>query len=93
VGVVTVYATLRQRADGERRFEIPWDREMSVGQVIRELVARKPGLDGHILDVDGAVVPYVSVFLDGRDIRYLNGLDTVLDGHSELAIFPPVAGG
>ena len=93
MGQVQLYATLRPRADDERRIEIAWGPHARVGDVIRELIARKPGLRGYILDDAGAVVPYVSVFLDGRDIRYLDGLDTVLDGHTELAIFPPVAGG
>jgi molybdopterin synthase sulfur carrier subunit len=93
MGQVQLYATLRPRADGERRIDIAWGAQSRVGDVIRELLAMKPGLQGYILGDDGAVVPYVSVFLDGRDIRYLDGLDTVLDGHTELAIFPPVAGG
>jgi len=93
MGQVQLYATLRPRADGERRIDIAWTPGARVGDVIRELIIRKPGLQGYILDDGGAVVPYVSVFLDGRDIRYLEGLETILDGHIELAIFPPVAGG
>ncbi len=93
MGQVQLYATLRPRADGERRIDIAWGPHSRVADVIAELIARKPGLHGYILDDRGAVVPYVSVFLDGRDIRYLDGLETILDGHTELAIFPPVAGG
>ena len=75
-----LYATLRQRAGGQREIEIPWQRGDSVIEVLRALVQRQPGLSGYILDADEAMLPYVSVFLDGRDVRYLGGLGTLLDG-------------
>ena len=91
--VIRLYATLRARAGGERDVEIGWRDGASVGDAIRELLARKPALDGCIVDAQGRVVPYVSVFVDGRDIRYLDGLATPLADSDEIAIFPPVAGG
>lgn len=93
MGTVRLYATLRQRAGGQRDVEVPWQREDSVLVVVRELLRRQPGLDGYILGPDEGVLPYVSIFLDGRDVRYLGGLGTLLDGTTEIAIFPPVAGG
>ena len=93
MGVIRLYATLRARADGERAVEIGWRAGTTVGDIVRELIARKPGLEGYILDPRGCVVPYVSVFVEGRDIRHLAGLDTVLSAADEIAIFPPVAGG
>lgn len=93
MGTVRLYATLRQRADGERAVDVPWSPGDSVGGVLRELARRKPGLEGYILGNDGALVGFVNVFLDGRDVRYLEGLDTLVDGQTELSVFPPVAGG
>jgi molybdopterin synthase sulfur carrier subunit len=61
--------------------------------VVHELLRRKPGLEGHVIDGDGRLVKYVSVFLNGRDIRHLDGLDTTVTGKAEISIFPPVAGG
>lgn len=93
MGMIRLYATLRARADGEREVDVGWRAGASVGDAIRELVARKPALAGCIVDARGRVVPYVSVFIDGRDIRYLDGLTTALADGDEIAIFPPVAGG
>jgi len=93
LGVIRLYATLRARVGGERDVEVGWRPGTSVGEVIRELVTRKPELEGYIVGADGCVVPYVSVFIDGRDIRYLDGLATLLADSDEIAIFPPVAGG
>lgn len=93
MGVVRLYATLRRRADGEGVVELPCSPGDTVADMIRELVRRKPGLRGCILDRRGRLVRFVNVFLNGRDIRYLRGLETPVDSEAELSIFPPVAGG
>ena len=93
MGQVRLYGTLRPRAGEEDPLEVPWSSGDTVGGVILELVHRKPELKEAILDEEGQLLPYVSVFLNGRDIRHVDGLDTRVDGDSELFIFPPVAGG
>ena len=93
MGTVRLYATLRQRAGGRRDVDIDWTAGDSVADVLRGLLQAQPGLVGYILGPDDSVLPYVSIFLDGRDVRYLGGLETQLDGGTEIAIFPPVAGG
>lgn len=92
MGKVKLYATLRQRA-GRRDIEVPWAAGASLGDVLKQLVTLEPVLEGQILDECGELVPYVSVFLDGRDARYLGGLHSGLEAQTEIAIFPPVAGG
>ena len=93
MGTVRLYATLRERAGGDRAVEVEWSPGCRVSSLLRALIEQRPGLKDHVLDDAGKLVPYVSVFLDGRDIRHLDGLDTALDGETEVAIFPPVAGG
>ncbi len=93
MGLVRLYATLRPRAGGEGTVEVPWSPGATIAQVLQELLRRQPGLAGYILDEEGLLLPYVNVFLDGRDIRYLSGLETAVDGETEISIFPPVAGG
>jgi molybdopterin synthase sulfur carrier subunit len=93
LGQVQLYATLRPRAGGEGAVEVPWSPGDTVGDVVRELIRRKPGLLGYILDEEEQVLPFVNVFLNGRDIRFSAGLETRVDGESDIAIFPPVAGG
>lgn len=93
MGKVRLYATLRPRAGGESAVEVPWAPGDTISDVLRDLLRRKPGLEGYILDEDGQILRYVNVFMDGRDIRYLDGLETRVDGETEVSIFPPVAGG
>ena len=93
MGLVRLYGTLRPRVGGEGVVDVPWSPGDTIADVIRELLRRKPGLQGHILDGEGQLLPYVNVFLNGRDIRHLNGLESRVDRDTELFIFPPVAGG
>jgi len=90
--VVRLYAGLREAA-GQRDFEVELPAGALIGQLLRRLIALRPKLNGKILDEDGHVRQYVAVFVNGRDIRHLNGLETPVEPGEEIAIFPPVAGG
>lgn len=46
-----------------------------------------------ILTRGGDLRPYVNIFLDERDIRSLDGLDTPIGNARELVVVPSVAGG
>jgi molybdopterin synthase sulfur carrier subunit len=90
--LIHLYATLRQRA-GSRAVEVNCRDGASVGDALRHLLQQRPALKGRILDADGRVVPYVAVFVEGRDIRHLDGLSTPVHEDDDIAVFPPIAGG
>lgn len=91
--VIRLYATLRPLAGGKYA-ELPAEEGEPVGEVLRRLVAKYPGLEGQLLTADGqALLPHVQVFLSGRSIRDLQGLQTPLPAEPDMAVFPPVAGG
>ena len=58
-----------------------------------EMVTRWPGLRPEMVDEQGNLLQRIQIMVNGRNIRYLNGLDTVLSDTSSVAIFPPVGGG
>ncbi len=89
---VRLYAGLREAA-GQRDFEVDLPEDGVVGDLLKRLIALRPKLDGKILDKDGHVRQYVAVFVNGRDIRHLNGVATPVRPQDDIAIFPPVAGG
>lgn len=90
--IVRLYSTLRGLA-GDRAVEVPLPDGATVRDVLTRLVELRPGLAGRVLDDEGQVLQYVGVFVDGRDIRYLQGLDTPVRPENEVYIFPPTAGG
>ncbi|MHB2029226.1 MAG: MoaD/ThiS family protein [Acidimicrobiales bacterium] len=52
-----------------------------------------PGLAGRVLDESGALRRFVNVFVADEDVRFLNGLDTVLEAGQTVSLVPAVAGG
>jgi molybdopterin synthase sulfur carrier subunit len=52
-----------------------------------------PGIAVRVLDDRGALRRFVNVFVADEDVRFLNGLDTVLEPGQTVSLVPAVAGG
>ena len=89
---VRVYATLRPIVGGSKA-----DLEVGVGdtfsQLLAEMLARWPDLARELLDKQGQLRSNIHIFLNGRDVRYLGGLDMPIPADADICIFPPVGGG
>ena len=92
VTVVRLYASLRELA-GEREIDLALPDGATVGDLLKRLVEVRPGLAPRLLDEDGNIPRFVNVFVNGRDVRYLSGLDTPVMPDDEVVILPPAAGG
>ena len=57
-----------------------------------DLLRQYPAM-GPKLFADGKLRPYINVFLNDEDIRYLDEMDTALTDGVVLALIPAVAGG
>jgi molybdopterin converting factor small subunit len=64
-----------------------------VGQVLRDLEARYPGIGERVCDENGQVRRFVNIYVGGEDIRFLQGLETAVSDGAQLSIVPAVAGG
>jgi molybdopterin synthase sulfur carrier subunit len=64
-----------------------------VAACIKELEGAYPGFASRILDEDGEVRRFVNLFVNGEDIRFLQGVQTSLKAGDELSIVPAMAGG
>ena len=89
---VSFYATLRPIV-GERSVEVPVSEGATVQELIDALAARWPGLSEHLFDASGGLSRRVNVFVEGRNVRWLEGVETLLHADQAVDIFPPVAGG
>lgn len=90
---VKVYATLRPILGGA---VVPLEDTgpgSTVRELVAEMVARWPDLRSEMVDEQGNLLQRIQIMVNGRNIRYLKGLDTVLTDTSSVAIFPPVGGG
>lgn len=66
------------------------------GATLRELIAdlgnKFSGLDERIV-ADGQLLRYINVYVNDEDVRFLGGLDLVLNSGDKITILPAVAGG
>jgi molybdopterin synthase sulfur carrier subunit len=46
-----------------------------------------------LLDDSGELRHFVNIYLNGEDVRYLDGLNSSVEENDELSIVPAVAGG
>lgn len=89
---VRVYATLRLKI-GQAKIDVGAGPGDTVRDAIREVLKRYPALAPDVLTDDCELVEHVHVFLNGRNVRLLDGLDSVIQEGQRLDIFPPVGGG
>ena len=64
----------------------------NVRELLDDLLARFPGLR-HQLVEDDELAPFVNVYVEGEDVRTLNGLDTEVHDGSTVILLPAMAGG
>ena len=64
----------------------------TVRDALTELDRRHPGIAAKLLD-NGAVKPFIRIFVGPDDIGGLSGLETKLGERDEISIVPAIAGG
>jgi len=65
----------------------------TVREVLDGLVASYPALGPTLLAADGGINHFVNVFLNGTDVRHLDGLATPVGERDSLVLLPAMAGG
>lgn len=83
--VVVLPSLLAAQAGGQGRFDVE-------AETVREVLRVLPVAD-LLLDDAGELRPLVNVYVDGEDVRRVNGLATVLAGAREVRVIAAIAGG
>tara|TARA_B100001146_G_C15950440_1_gene335326 strand:- start:90 stop:371 length:282 start_codon:yes stop_codon:yes gene_type:complete len=65
----------------------------TVGQIVESLESAYPGMRERLIDDNGDLRHFVNIYLNGEDIRYIDGLKSSVSDNDELSIVPAVAGG
>ena len=60
---------------------------------IDDLETNFPGMQARIMDETGQLRRFVNVYVNGDDVRFMDGLKTGLKDGDEVSIVPAVAGG
>ncbi len=61
--------------------------------VFESLESQFPGIRERLLDEGGDIRRFVNIYVNGEDVRFLDGLTTSLNDGDEVSIVPAVAGG
>lgn len=65
----------------------------NVRDAINAVDTLHPGLASRVLDDQGALRRFVNVFVADEDVRFLDGLDTLVGAGQTVSLVPAVAGG
>ena len=60
---------------------------------IDALEATAPGIKGRLIDDEGKLRRFINLYINDDDVRFLDGLATVLNDGAQISIVPAVAGG
>ena len=80
---------LRPEAGGQREVEVD---APTIHEALKQLVDAYPSLRERVFD-GGELPSFLNVFVDGNDIRMLEGLATPVAPGATILLLPAVAGG
>jgi hypothetical protein len=65
----------------------------SVRDAFENLFSQEPSLRVHIMDENSAIRQHVLVYVGEEDLRWLGGLDSELNGPTNITVLQAVSGG
>ncbi|HZG86851.1 ubiquitin-like small modifier protein 1 [Paenibacillus sp.] len=89
---VKVFANFREICMN-KVVKVPAPDGSSVAEVLEALIEQFPPLEPEVFDAARRLKPFVHVYINGRNIIHLEGLETKVRAEDQFALFPPVAGG
>lgn len=87
--VVQIPSPMREQAGGHTEVTVTGG---TVKAALADLIAQYPALEAKLFD-KGEIRPYVNVFVNDEDIRFLDEMDTAITDGVIVALVPAVAGG
>ena len=90
MSVVWIPQVLRAQTGGNKQLDLEGG---TVGEVVDALSKKYPSLRGQLLSDAGELNRFVNVYVNGQDVRYLEGLATTVAERDEVRILPAMAGG
>ncbi len=87
---IRIPSPLRRYTNSQSKVELSG---ATIQQLIDNLEAEFPGVKSRLCDDNGQIKRYVNVFINGEEIRTLQGADTPVADKDEVSIIPAMAGG
>ena len=88
--VVRIPTPLRKMTNGVAKVEVD---STVLGDLVEKLNNEYPGFKDRLVDEEGELRYFVNIYLNGEDVRFMDGLKTATADGDEISIVPAVAGG
>ena len=89
MSTVRIPPVLRETVGGSRTLTA---QGATVDEVLADLFAKHPVLRERVTD-DGELSPFVNVYVNDRDVRYRDGMETPVGPDDTVILLPAMAGG
>ena len=87
---INLPSVLTPLAGGQHTFAVSGQ---TVGEALDDVARRFPSLSPRLRDEHGAPYPFVTIYLNDEDIRFIGGFGAPVQPSDELSVVPAVAGG
>ena len=87
---VRIPTPLRKVTNGEDKADAEGN---TVSAIIASLDSQFPGIKSRLCDDNGKLRSFVNIYINGEDIRFMDGVESGVDAGDEISIVPAVAGG
>ncbi len=88
--ILYVPTPLRKLTNGKSKVEFS---ASNVDDIIARADSEFPGFRDRVMDSDGEIKRFVNVFVNGVDVRTLQGKATPVKDGDEVSVIPAMAGG
>ncbi|MBH42430.1 MAG: molybdopterin synthase sulfur carrier subunit [Chloroflexi bacterium] len=88
--VVRIPTPLRRVTNGDDKASVDGE---NLSEIINDLESQYPGIKERLCDENEELRHFVNIYINGEDVRFLNGLQTNVSEGDEISIVPAVAGG
>ncbi len=88
--LVRIPTPLRRMTNGQAKVELE---PVNLSEMVDQLEIAYPGFRARLVDDNGELRYFVNIYINGEDVRFLQGLNTSTKSGDEISIVPAVAGG
>ena len=89
MSTVRIPPVLRENTGGSRSVDVSG---ATVAEALDDLFAKHPALRDRVTQ-DGELSQFINVYVNDRDVRYREGLDTSIGSGDTIILLPAMAGG
>ncbi len=90
MATVKLPPVLRKLSGGVKEVQVDGG---TIGDVLDSLDRKYPSIKNQLLTEDGQIARFVNLYLNDEDVRFMQGLTTVVKESDTVVILPAMSGG